>query len=534
MIQNIGKKLKTMAVLGLLICPSVSLAHETGTLHPHEAFAQNTATDTDTALGTATDTASDTDTDTALGTFESQMVSAPDAPVWEALPDNTHWLMRLFGLGTAPQTTIAPANSVGRDVNQLYALISWIGVGVFAFLLFLFVLVTLPRKYQFSLWHFGKNKHAAAEDTGHSPVWFELIWLIIPIVILIVILIPTMRLTFQIGTPPAIEAEQSLTFFHNNELEIQDRYLEVTVVGHQWWWEFEYEGWHVKQDGQPKFIPIQRVNANEPWLPVGVPIKLNLISEDVIHSFWLPRLAGKIDVVPGHMNTLSFIIEQEGYYWGQCAEYCGASHALMRFHTIGINEADFNAWLNWGQGEVVVNSESARRGQEYVQTCLGCHTMNGMRPFERRQTRIQRDLATYEQNLETYLGIIESWDAQRTAELGTHFRRVILEQPDRPNLPPKPKLHKGVYQTIAPDLTDLRFKRRMFAGIQDNTRENLKRWIENPAAIKPEMQNTKRVNMPAYHGIFDEQMIEDTIEFLRTVEYSESVAPEQLTLWREQ
>jgi cytochrome c oxidase subunit 2 len=109
--------------------------------------------------------------------------------------------------------------------------------------------------------------------------------------------------------------------------------LRIKVVGEQWWWRIAYEG----RNGQPVH------SANELRIPVGRATLLELTAADVIHSFWVPNLAGKIDMIPGHVNRLTVTAEQPGVYRGQCAEYCGAQHALMAFDVVAEPPERFDA-----------------------------------------------------------------------------------------------------------------------------------------------------------------------------------------------
>jgi cytochrome c oxidase subunit 2 len=112
--------------------------------------------------------------------------------------------------------------------------------------------------------------------------------------------------------------------------------LRIEVVGEQWWWRVHY----LDSAGKP-----QVATANEIHIPVGRPVELSLKTADVIHSFWVPSLAGKVDMIPGHINTLRLKAKQPGVFRGQCAEYCGGPHALMAFYLVAQTPEEFNAWL---------------------------------------------------------------------------------------------------------------------------------------------------------------------------------------------
>jgi cytochrome c oxidase subunit 2 len=141
----------------------------------------------------------------------------------------------------------------------------------------------------------------------------------------------------------------------------------VTVTAQQWWWRYEYPGEKV-------------VTANELHIPVGRPIFLSLESSDIIHSFWVPKLAGKQDVTPGRTNHLTIEADRPGEFFGTCVEYCGLSHANMRLRVFAQSPADFAAWLASQQRPPIEPSGGlAAKGERVFMSapCAGCHTING-------------------------------------------------------------------------------------------------------------------------------------------------------------
>jgi cytochrome c oxidase subunit 2 len=147
--------------------------------------------------------------------------------------------------------------------------------------------------------------------------------------------------------------------------------LLIEVTAYQWWWNFEYE--------HPE--PEQRVRtANELHLPVGRPIAIKLLASDVIHSFWVPSLHGKLDAIPGHETTLYLRIDKPGIYRGQCAEYCGLQHAHMAFVIFAESSDDFEKWIqSQRQTAHQPESDQEKRGLQLVQqsACVMCHTIRG-------------------------------------------------------------------------------------------------------------------------------------------------------------
>ncbi len=143
--------------------------------------------------------------------------------------------------------------------------------------------------------------------------------------------------------------------------------VDITVVGHQYWWEVRYDG-------------TRAVTANEIHVPVHRRIRLTLKSDDVIHSFWVPSLAGKVDMIPGKVNHLTLRADDPGTYRGQCAELCGVQHANMAFEVIAQPEATFRRWLaHQAQNAEPPRTVAARRGMTVFenQSCAGCHTIRG-------------------------------------------------------------------------------------------------------------------------------------------------------------
>ena len=146
--------------------------------------------------------------------------------------------------------------------------------------------------------------------------------------------------------------------------------LRFVVRGEQWWWRVTY----VDADGN------SFESANELHVPVGQPVRLELTSADVIHSFWAPRLAGKLDMIPGRTNVLTLTATEEGVSRGQCAEYCGGAHALMSFYVVAQTAEEFRTWVaKESRPAVEHGSEAVTRGKQlFLQSgCGACHTVRG-------------------------------------------------------------------------------------------------------------------------------------------------------------
>ena len=208
--------------------------------------------------------------------------------------------------GNYPESIFHHRSEVNRDVDGLFRLL--IGLGTFVFIFVEAILV-------WTLIKFRKRPGQAEPQHVHGNTTLEIAWTVIPLIILGVIAVPTIRTIFKTQAVARSDA------------------LQVEVIGHQWWWEFRY----------PQY---QITTANELYLPLGRTVNFTLKSQDVIHSFWIPALSGKRDVIPNRTNYLWFSPDSAGASaWnGACAEYCGTSHANMRFKTFTVADADFESW----------------------------------------------------------------------------------------------------------------------------------------------------------------------------------------------
>jgi cytochrome c oxidase subunit 2 len=188
----------------------------------------------------------------------------------------------------------------------------------------------------------------------HGNTRLELAWTLAPALILLVIAVPTIATIFSMSRPAGSDENP----------------LKVTVTGHQFWWEYRYDNEGI-------------VTANELVMPVGRPVELTLHSVDVIHSYWIPALAGKTDVIPGRTNRMRFTAEQPGRYPGQCTEFCGLSHANMRNVGVVMDEADFDAWVAGQKQLPATPAEGSGPAAEGLSLfngrgCGGCHTVEGV------------------------------------------------------------------------------------------------------------------------------------------------------------
>ena len=260
-----------------------------------------------------------------------------------------------------PRSTLQPAGEVAQLQLDLLMYTFWLSVGVVV-LVFGALIVALIR--------FRSRPTDDKPPTQfHGSVAVEAIWTFIPVVIVIIIAIPTVRAIFE--TEGHVEPMETDTV--------------VNVTGYQWWWKFEYPDLGI-------------TTANELHFPVGSRLVVNLDSADVLHSFWAPRLGGKRDLIPGQDNQLWLTADEPGIYLGHCAELCLGAHAYMRFRVIVDTPEDFDAWVasfQELQAPELMAADAPARTEVLVQDapdaalvqqgsqlflqkgCVGCHTVAG-------------------------------------------------------------------------------------------------------------------------------------------------------------
>ncbi|MBT8192052.1 MAG: cytochrome c oxidase subunit II [Acidimicrobiia bacterium] len=244
-----------------------------------------------------------------------------------------------------PQNSLAPASERARKIDGLFTLTLIIAAVVL-------VLVQGAIVYTAIKFRRKKGEEPRPVKQIHGNTKLEIAWTIAPALILAGLAVPTVQTIFENAAEPV-------------------NAIEVTVTGHQWWWEYEYTDLGV-------------VTANELHIPAGQDVFLTLTADDtdVIHSFWVPRLSGKRDVVPGHVNTLTISADEPGTYLGQCAEFCGLSHANMRLRVYVHEPAEFDSWVTGQLADANIPPEGGglrTEGWELFQNkgCSACHTING-------------------------------------------------------------------------------------------------------------------------------------------------------------
>ena len=293
---------------------------------------------------------------------------------------------------TTPDLTsiFAPASTPARSIVDLSFFVLTITGVIFVVVAALLVYAVVKFR--------GRVADAGSEPPQvYGSTQIELAWTVIPILIVIVLVAATARVVHAIQDAP-----QPATA------------LEITVIGHQFWWEYQYPQLGI-------------VTANELHIPVSDPARprptfLTLLSADTDHSFWIPQLSGKTDLIPNRINRMWIDPQRTGVFLGQCAQYCGTQHAKMLLRVSVDNPKDFDAWV-MSQQQAAPEDSDVVDGRRVFETaaCINCHTVRGT-------------------------------------------------------------VANGRY---GPDLTHLMSRGTIASGAAENTAENLRAWLQDPDAIKP-------------------------------------------------
>lgn len=302
-------------------------------------------------------------------------------------------LMTLAGCAHSyPMDTLSTGSDYAKTIHSVYVMVNWIDLVI--------LLIVIATMFMAIFWFSTRFGEPGEPSTVSSDLRLEIAWTAIPAIILIFISVPTVRAIWR--TQPDKWPTDAVT---------------VKVVAHQWWWEFQY----------PK-LGID--TADELHIPVNREIHFELVSADVIHSFWIPAMGGKRDIIPGQVNEMTFTAHKTGEFYGQCVEFCGVSHANMRFRAFVDTKAGFAKWVKAQQAPPVEpTSGPAAAGAKIFANapCAICHKINGISGFS--------------------------------------------------------KQYKGGYK--GPNLTHFGSRTTLAGSIMANTPHNVAMWIQNPDKIKP-------------------------------------------------
>ncbi|HEY7036477.1 MAG TPA: cytochrome c oxidase subunit II [Thermomicrobiales bacterium] len=289
----------------------------------------------------------------------------------------------ITGCSAGPEG-LRPISPEGRSVRNLFVLLLVLSAlaicGVAAVLAYVLI------RYR------GRGERGEPGGGGEHPK-VQIAWTVAPLLLFAALTVLLVRTIDDVDHPVAASG------------------LRVEVIGHQWWWEFRYPDLDV-------------VTANELYVSVGRPMRLDLTGGDVIHSFWVPQFGWKMDAIPGRTTHLSVTVDQAGTYLGACTEFCGAEHAGMLIRVVAEPADQFDAWVQAQQQPAATpQSDVAQSGQNLFlsSTCVNCHSIRG------------------------------------TAANGT----------------------------VAPDLTHFGSRTTLGAGVVANTPDHLRTWIADAGSIKP-------------------------------------------------
>jgi len=245
----------------------------------------------------------------------------------------------LSGCAASP-TFLQPGSGVAADEANLYQIIFFMALGVFL-LVWLMLIFNIVR--------FRSRPGQTGIPKQKYGNWrLEFVWTAIPILLVLILFVLTIRTIGAVAEPEKAPND-----------------VNVHIIGHQWWWEFDYPDQNIK-------------TANELHVPVGANVHLTLDSVDVIHSFWVPQLSHKIDVIPGQTNHLWFRAFQMGEFSGQCAEFCGLNHANMRIRVVVDSNQQFVDWIAGQQTALYQPANpTEQKGHDIITKgiCSNCHTL---------------------------------------------------------------------------------------------------------------------------------------------------------------
>jgi cytochrome c oxidase subunit II len=319
--------------------------------------------------------------------------------------------------GPYPLDTLSPKSDLTRAILTLFKEVTILDTIV----LIVVIIAMIGAIFVYS----SREGDPGEPSAMHSDVTLEMLWTVIPAVILVAITVPTVHTIIR-TQPNSWPADT----------------LEVKVIAHQWWWEFKY----------PSYNNVD--TADEVHIPVHRTIHFAMVSKDVIHSFFMPSIGGKRDVVPGQENQITLTADTPGEYYGQCTEYCGTSHANMRFRVFVDTPEDFEKWVAH-QNEIPVKpteGPAAAGAKIWADApCAICHTIKGVSGFSKEYT----------------------------------------------------------YGFRGPDLTHFGSRGTLAGSMFKNTPENVAMWIKDPDKVKP------GANMPTL-GL-DGQQLSDLVAYLESL-----------------
>lgn len=361
------------------------------------------------------------------------------------------WLHQVFSL-SGPQSTMVTEGPVAKAQWDLFMVTVW--VTAFIFVVVGAVLAYAQIKFRAKS---EADEKSAPPPQGHGNPFIEVGLIVASVVLLVIIAIPTVRDIWYTHDVP--EAEKGNA-------------LDVTATGYQWWFKFEYPSELVKLPGGGE-APL--VTGNELVVPAGRPIRVHLRTIDVIHSFWIPKLAGKVDMMPNRPNFLWFKADRPGYFYGQCAEYCGESHAIMKFRVIALAQPDYDKWLALQkQPARIVTASPHAAAVEQPRVQFAGYKINDGRALAGSRQFDADPLAAWRKMQDSAAG--ENAGLVATGRKLFQDKTCVSCHTVRG--------HEGIGIT-GPDLTRVGARSTIAAGVLENTPERLAQWLHDPNHFKP-------------------------------------------------
>lgn len=354
---------------------------------------------------------------------------------------------------SGPQSTIVTDGPVAKAQYDVFMVTVY--VTMFIFVIVGAVLAYAQVKFRAKS---DADEHAEPPAQSHGNPLIEIGLIVASVALLVIIAIPTLK---------------NIWYTHDVPEEDRASAMDVNAIGYQWWFKFEYPGEMAPQAAGGE-APL--VTANELVVPAGVPVRVHLRTIDVIHSFWIPKLSGKVDMIPNRANFLWFKADKPGYYYGQCAEYCGESHAIMRFRVVALSAADYVKWLdNQKQTARTATAAAIRREDETIRPQFAKMTATG--PGSTLAASGNFDAEP-----------LAAWKAKQKPEAGENAALIAqgrkLFQEKTCISCHTVRGHEGIGIT-GPDLTHVGSRTTIAAGVLENSPERMHQWIKDPEYFKP-------------------------------------------------
>jgi cytochrome c oxidase subunit 2 len=388
----------------------------------------------------------------------SRLIGAAVAAAGTVLLSGCFWL-------DGPQSTFDPNGPVARRQMELFYTTCWVS-------LFIFVVVGGVLAYAMIKFRARgeADEHAEPPEQAHGNPLVEISLIGASVLALVIIGIPTLSgIWYSYDVPVADKADT----------------YEITATGYQWWFKFDYPGETAQTlDPTGKVVNAPFSTANEMVIPAGRPIHINLRTVDVIHSFWIPKLAGKVDMMPNRGNHLWLRADKPGYFWGQCAEFCGESHAVMRFRVIALGPKEFNDWVN----------SQMLPARKVPVVAADAQPKAAPAAADAAQTKAQfADYRTFRRNEAGYTSKfdespLDAWRAKQNPEPGEdpaliEKGRVLFQAKTCSSC--HTIRGDGYIGVVGPELTHVGARSTIAAGLLENNRDELHRWIHAPNEVKP-------------------------------------------------